>query len=204
MAITSYFTTKTHNRAILNVVGTASSDTVTIPLKTDLTIAATGDITFNNVTKTIVRTSGSWTSEGVVANAVVVVDGVHYSVASVTSATELVVAPKYTLTTGTITPVSVTGYTSPFLVPGQTIVATPKVGITQVAYSVSSAGDVTVVRDGTTVFKLFGHDTLTYGSNEKITHPFVVTFNTSAGGTILLELSKTDGFGPVNPPEIGY
>lgn len=78
----------------------------------------------------------------------------------------------------------------------------PKVSISAVAYSVSSSGDVTVARNGVIIFKLFGHDTLSYGSSEQNTQNIVVTFNTSPGGTLILELSKTSGFSAVNPPEV--
>ena len=59
MTATVYYLTKTHNRVVVKVVGTAISDTATIAMKTDLTIAATGNITFNNAAKTIVRASDS-------------------------------------------------------------------------------------------------------------------------------------------------
>lgn len=123
MAATVHYITKTHNRAVVKIVGTAASDTATINITTDL------------------------------------------------------------------------------LVSGQTA-SSPKVGISAVAYSCSSAGDVTVVRNSIPVFKLFGHDSLSYGSNEQSNQNIVVTFNTSAGGTLILELSKTSGFSAVNPPEV--
>lgn len=123
MAAIVHYITKTHNRAVVKIVGTSTSDSATINIATDLLFGA--------------QTANS-----------------------------------------------------------------PKVGISALAYSCSSSGDVTVVRNGVTIFKLFGHDTLSYGSNEQSDQNIVVTFNTSAGGTIILELSKTSGFSAVNPPEV--
>jgi hypothetical protein len=123
MTATVHYMTKTHNRAVVKIVGTAAADTATIDITSDLVVA------------------------------------------------------------------------------GQTA-SSPKVGISGLAYSVSSSGDVTVSRNLVPVFKLFGHDTLQYGSNEQATQNIVVTFNTSAGGTLILELSKTSGFSAVNPPEV--
>ncbi len=203
MTASVYYMTKTHNRAVVKVVGTTAADTATIALRTNLTITSTGNITFVNSTKTITRASGNWTTDGVLPNSVVVIDGVQYSVKTV-GTTSLTVWPKYTLTDGTITSGSVTGYKSDLLVGGQVFDSAAKVGITGVAYSVSSSGDVTVVRNSVNIFKFFGHDTLSYGSNEQNDKDIVVTFNTSAGGTLILELSKTDGFGAVNPPEVAY
>jgi hypothetical protein len=81
------------------------------------------------------------------------------------------------------------------LCPNQTSVA-PKVNITKVWYSVSSSGDVTITRNSVAVAKLFGHDTIDcFSLAEQNTSDVVVTFNTSAGGTIILELAKVSGYG---------
>jgi hypothetical protein len=203
MTATVHFMTKTHNRAVVKVVGTTSTDTATINLKTTISITATGDLTVDGTARTITRASGSWATDGVIQNAVVSINGTQYSVLNV-STNVITVYPRYKLTSGVITGATVTSYKSDLLVGGQVIDTTAHVGITNVAYSVSSSGDVTVVRNSKTVFKLFGHDTLVYGSNEESGYDIVVTFNTSAGGTCILELSKTSGFGTVNPSEIGY
>jgi antitoxin (DNA-binding transcriptional repressor) of toxin-antitoxin stability system len=79
-------------------------------------------------------------------------------------------------------------------VTGETV-TTPVVNIAKIWYSVSSAGSVTITRNGIVVAKLFGHDTMDgFALNEQNTHNIVVTFDTSAGGTVILELGKTSGY----------
>lgn len=66
-----------------------------------------------------------------------------------------------------------------------------KANITKVWYSVSSSGNVTVVRNAVTVLNLYGHDTIEcFGLAEQNNQSAVVTFNTSAGGTIIIEFAK--------------
>lgn len=82
---------------------------------------------------------------------------------------------------------------------GDQTVSSPKVNVARATYSVSSSGDVTVTRNSVPIFKFFGHDEFPYASSEQNTHNIVVTFNTSAGGTLVLELSKVNGFSAINP-----
>lgn len=78
------------------------------------------------------------------------------------------------------------------------VASSPKANITKVYYSVSSSGDVSVVRNSVPVLKLFGHDTIEgFGLAEQNGSDIVVTFTTSAGGTIILELAKISGYSPV-------
>lgn len=84
-------------------------------------------------------------------------------------------------------------------------VATPKVNIARMAYSCSSSGDITIVRNGVTTHKLFGHDSeFQAPTAEQNLSDIVVTFNNTAGGTLILELSKVDGYGAINPPGLPY
>lgn len=203
MAATVHFHTKTHNRAVAKVVGTADTDTVDIVVKSDLTIAATGNLTFAAADNSITRTTGSWTVDGFTNNSVVVIDGTQYAVDSAT-ATKLIINFRTQLIDEVVTPSTVAGYVSDFLVAGQVIQGTPIVTIAGVAYSVSSTGAVTVQRDTALIYKLFGHDTIMYGSNENSSNDITVTFAGSAGGTIIFELSKTNGWSAINPVGLPY
>ncbi len=77
----------------------------------------------------------------------------------------------------------------------------PKINISTVAYSVSSAGHTSINRNGE-VLRLFGHGTISYGDVEQVSSNIDVSFVDTAGGTVILELSKTDGFSAVNPIEV--
>lgn len=75
------------------------------------------------------------------------------------------------------------------------VVGSPVVNIAKVWYSVSSSGSVTITRGGVVVAKLFGHDTMEgFALNEQNGSDIVVTFDVSAGGTVILELGKTAGY----------
>jgi hypothetical protein len=87
---------------------------------------------------------------------------------------------------------------------GQTVDGTPKVNLARARYSVSSSGDVTVTRNSVTVLKLFGHDEIECPTPEQNTHDIVVTFNNSAGGTIILEVAKVGGYSAINPAGLPY
>ena len=78
-------------------------------------------------------------------------------------------------------------------------VASPKVNIGKVDYSIAAANNITVVRNTTTVLNLFGQGKIKeYGFAELNDQNIVVTFN-GGGGTIILELVKTAGFGDTAP-----
>lgn len=87
---------------------------------------------------------------------------------------------------------------------GQTV-GTPKVNIANIAYSCASSDSITIVRNGVTTHKVFGHDSEFHApSTEQNGSNIVVTFNGSGqgsehGGTIVIELSKVDGFGSIDP-----
>jgi len=132
MAATVQYITKTFNRAVIKVVGTASGDTATI------TIGAPGG----------------------------------------------------------------TPFLDDLTVTGQTVSAAPTVTISAIAYSVHASGDATIVRNAVPIFKLFGNGVMPYGSNEQASKNIVVTFTTTLGGTVIIELSKTDGYSAINPPGV--
>jgi len=76
-------------------------------------------------------------------------------------------------------------------------VTSPKVNISKIFHSTS--GNITVVRNTTTVENLFGtYQQTDYSLAEANDQNIVVTFNTT-GGTIILELVKVSGFGDVLP-----
>lgn len=87
---------------------------------------------------------------------------------------------------------------SALTVTGQTA-SSPLVGITSVSYSLSATGNATISRNGIVIFNLFGDGTLSFGSHEQQGQNIVVTFGSSAGGTIIIELSKSAGFSAINP-----
>ena len=193
------------------VVGTAAADTVTIPLKTILIIGATGDVTFTAATKKIERASGSWLTDGVTVGSVLLVaNSVNknntYVVKTVTTLAITVENDLSTYVPIVDEVASATfggSYKSDFLAYGQIITGTPKVNIPRVRYSVSSGGDVAFVRNSVTVLKLFGHDEIECLSSEENASDITVTFETSAGGTAIIECSKIAGFGSINPKGMG-
>ena len=76
-------------------------------------------------------------------------------------------------------------------------VASPKVNISKIFHS--TGGNITLVRNTTTVENLFGtYQQTDYSLAEANDQNIVVTFNTT-GGTIILELVKVSGFGDVLP-----
>lgn len=75
-------------------------------------------------------------------------------------------------------------------------VSSPKVNINKIYYSVPSSGSVTLTRNGVIVATLYGHDTIEgFGLAENNGSNIDISF--SAGGTIILELSKVSGFSNV-------
>lgn len=82
---------------------------------------------------------------------------------------------------------------------GQTV-ASPKVNIANLSYSCAATGDITITRGGVVTHKLFGSDRdLHAPSAENNASDIVVTFTGTAGGTLILECGKVDGFGALNP-----
>jgi hypothetical protein len=73
-----------------------------------------------------------------------------------------------------------------------------RLNITQLAWSCDATGVITIVRNNLLVYKLFGSGMMPYGSTEFHDYPLVVTFTGTAGGTLVLELSKADGYSPVS------
>lgn len=75
-------------------------------------------------------------------------------------------------------------------------IASPKADICRVTYSAPSSGYVNITRNGKSIATLFGHDSLAgHLWSEENGSDVVVTF--SGGGTLLIELVKVEGYGPV-------
>ena len=162
-------------------------------------VVLTGNITFDAETKTIVRSTGSWITDGVVVGKTLLTfsgttsnnKSVHVKLVD---ATTITIQDNEVITDEVATTATTSAYYSDLLYTDQ-FLSTPKVNINKVWYSVSSSGDVTVTRNSVPVLKLFGHDTIEqFGLAENNTSDIVVTFNTSAGGTIILDISKLEGF----------
>ena len=75
--------------------------------------------------------------------------------------------------------------------------STVQVTISQVAYSCDSTKPVTISRNGVVLYTLFGSGVLPYGTNDQSTCDIDINFGTSAGGTVILELSKTNGYSAI-------
>ena len=205
MSITKTIISNSPNRTVIKVTATAAADTTTISLKT-AAVPITVSATFDAAAKTITRAAGSWLDEfpGAALGSVVVITVSGGSALNlgtfsgvITSTTIITLNSFYTLVDEG--PVSVTnlqwsGYWSDVGTPGQ-IITTPKANITKMWYSVSSAGDVLVSRNSVAVAKLFGHDTIQdFGMAENNSYDVVVLFEVSLGGTLIIEISKVDGY----------
>lgn len=205
MAATKTIISNSPSRTVVKITGTTAADTATIKLKGNAT-PTSATLTFSATNRTITRAAGDWTSDfgaPIGTNVVITITGgstlnLKTVAGVITSATVITVTQWYTLTTETsvvVSNVQWSGYWSDLATAGQQITAAPQANITKVWYSVSSAGDVTVTRNSVAVLKLFGHDTLDcFGLAENNGFDTVVTFNTSAGGTVILEFTKIDGF----------
>lgn len=198
MAITKTVIQNSPSRTVFKIVGTAASDTTTIVLKSAITTGATGNVTFaaSGATYTITRTTGSWVTDGYVVGSSITLTGTtsnngKYSAIGVTA---LVLTVDRPVVNEVAAAAVFTSSNSDLSYPGQTF-DTPSANITKVKYSVSSSGNVTVVRNAVTILNLFGHDSLNeFGLAEQNTSNIVVTFSTSAGGTLFLELAKISGW----------
>jgi hypothetical protein len=186
------------NRITYKIVGTAGADTTTIALKTALSITATGNVTFSKANKTIVRASGSWTANGVVPGATIYVSGTTsnngaYSVISATATTLDVMVEN--LVDEVAATATITGAISDIAFAGQPFL-TPLVNIAGAQHSLG--GSCLVARNSVNVMNLFGtwmDKSAAFGMAEQNDQNITVTFGT-AGGTVILELSKVGGFLP--------
>ena len=77
----------------------------------------------------------------------------------------------------------------------QTVVS-PKANISKIWYSVPSGGYVTITRNSVIVATLFGHDVIE-GFNFAENNGSDIAIAFSAGGTVILEINKIDGYGQV-------
>lgn len=214
MAITKTIIQNSNSRTTIKLVATAASDTSTLNLKAAVTLTSLTNLQFivgSNGTATITRTGGSWVTDmptpaipgATTANAVqYYVDctsttGANdankkvFSVIAVTAAT-ITVSEDITVAE-TVASTGTTSYKSDVGFVGQGISGTPKVNIVSVKYSLG--GSATITRTST-VLNLFGtwlalNDG--FGLAENNTVDITTLFNT-AGGTVILELAKIDGF----------
>jgi len=215
MAITK---TKIHsslNKALFKVTATAAADTTTLAIKTIITIGA-GNSVFTAATNTISRAAADWLSSGVVVGAVLLVGGTvnnngTFIVKSVTS-TDVVVesntssARNFIVDEAAVAASYTGSYKSDFLHYGQVFTqASPKVNIAEMSYSCNAAGDITLTRNSVVTHKLFGTAVGFHApSSEQSDQNIVVLFTTTAGGTLMLELSKVEGFSAINPKGLPY
>lgn len=205
MAITKTIISSSPARTVIKVTATAAGDTTTIKMKGAATPTAI-TATFSAANKTITRASGSWAADfGAPVGANVVINFVAGTTLNIgtfagviTSPTVITATSWYSLVDETSVAISNTqwsGYWSDLASPSQQLGPLPLANITKVWYSVSSSGDVTITRNSVAVLKLFGHDVIdNFGLAENNSSDVVATFNTSAGGTVILEFSKIDGF----------
>lgn len=77
--------------------------------------------------------------------------------------------------------------------------ATKLVNLARVHYSVSGTGKVTITRNSVPIAVLFGQGDIAIPSSEENSSNITLTFSGSAGGTVILELAKVQGFGAINP-----
>lgn len=214
MSITTTIIGKKHNAATIKFTATADTDTATVALSTPITIAATGNVTFVAATHTLTRTTGSWSTDLVEVGSVLIITNTvsnngTFIVKSFT-ATDVVIenntsSARNYLVDETAAAAAFTGsYKSVLLAYGQIISGTPKVNIARCRYSVSSAGSVSVSRNSVVTLKLFGHDEIECPTSENNTHPIVTLFSTTAGGTLIMEVTKVEGFSAVNPSQLPY
>lgn len=86
-----------------------------------------------------------------------------------------------------------------FIHNGQSV-SSPKVNIANLSYSCAATGDITITRNAVVTHKLFGSDSALHApSAEQNASDIVVLFTGSAGGTLIIECAKVEGFGALNP-----
>jgi len=215
MAITATRIHSSLNKAIFKVTATAAADTTTLTIKTVITIGA-GNSVFTAATNTISRVAADWVSAGVTVGSVLIVAGTvsnngTFIVKSVT-ATDVViesntsVARNFIVDEASVAATYTGSYKSAFLHYGQIFtIASPKVNIAEMSYSCNAAGDITLTRNSTVTHKLFGNAVGFHApSSESNDQNIVVLFTTTVGGTLMLELSKVEGFSAINPKGLPY
>ena len=215
MAITK---TKFHssvNKTKFKITADAAAATTTLALKTAITIALPGTSTFDAETGTIVRSTGSWITDGVTIGSVLVIAGTVnnngvFIVRSVTADTVTIESgtsvAKNVLVDEAVAATYANSYKSEFLHYGQVFnTATPKVNIAEMSYTCNAGGKITLTRNAVVTHALFGSLIGFHApSNEENASDVVVLFDTTAGGTLVLELSKVEGFSSVNPSALPY
>jgi hypothetical protein len=87
---------------------------------------------------------------------------------------------------------------------GQTV-SSPKVNIANLSFSCAATGDISISRGGVVTHKLFGTaETFHAPSDQNNTSDIVITFTGTAGGTLIIDCGKVEGFGAINPPGLPY
>jgi len=216
MAITKRRIHSSVNKVKFKVTATAAADTTTLTIKSLVTVSGSGNSTFSAANGTIVRSIGDWESDGVTVGSVLVitttlsnngsfiVKTVSPTIVTIESNTSA--ARNYLVDEVFFNAVYTGSYKSDFLHYGQIFtLASPKVHIAEMSYSCNASGELTITRAGTVTHKLFGNAVNFHApSPENSTTDIVVAFATGAGGTIILELSKMEGFSAVNPSGLPY
>jgi hypothetical protein len=210
MAITKTKIQSSLNKAVFKITATAAADTTTLTLKDTFTIGA-GNSVFTAATNTISRAAADWISSDVTVGSILIVAGTvnnngTFIVKSVTT-TDVVIETtiagvKNVIVDEAAVAATYTGsYKSDFLHYGQIFTdASPKVNIAEVSYSTANTGFITITRNSVVTHKLFGSDSNFHApSNEQSDQNIAVLFDTTAGGTLMIELSKVEGFGALNP-----
>ena len=216
MAITQTRVHSSVNKVKFKVTATAAADTTTLSIKTPITVSSSGNTVFSAANNTMTRSVGSWTTDLVTVGSVIIVtttvsNNGTYIVKSVTPTvitieTNTSVARNYLVDETFLNTVYTGSYQSLFLHYGQIFtIASPKVNIAEMSFSCSSTGDITISRTSLVTHKLFGSAVNFHApSSENSTADLVVLFSTGAGGTMILELSKMEGFSAVNPTGLPY
>ena len=210
MAITRTRIHSSVNKTKFKITATAAADTTTLTIKTAITIATPGNSTFSASAGTIVRATGSWVTDGVVVGAVLIVAGTTnnngtYIVKAVTADTVTIEtntsAARNYLVTEVVAATYTGSYKSDFLHYGQIFTtASPKVNIAEMSYTCNSAGLISLTRNSVVTHQLFGSLVGFHApSSEQSDQNVVVLFTTTVGGTLILELSKVEGFSSINP-----
>lgn len=211
MAITKTLIANSSTRSVIKVASTAAADSIRLVIRAAATPVSIAAVTFVAATKTITRGAGSWISDFTSGSDVPSVgDKVAITftggsalnlktvVAVITSATVLTVLNPCTIVNEgpvAISDVQWAGIWSDLGYVNEVAGAMfpTKANITRMKYSVSSAGTLDIERNSVVVARLFGHDDLDgFGLAENNTYPLVVTFNSGAGGTLIVELAKLD------------
>jgi hypothetical protein len=212
MAITKTMISNSPNKVRFKITSTVAAESIAIVIK-DVAVPTALTATFNAANRTITRSAGSWVADFTVSSRVPplgsnvfitftggTVNNVNRTYAAkLTSTLVLTVDPNYTVIEENaiaVSNVQWSGYWSDVAQIGQAISTTPEVNITKVKYSTTAVGDIRVERNSVVILKLFGSDSIeeNAGLAEQNSFPVVVTFTTTAGGTVFIELAKVAGF----------